>query len=170
MTIKEKVAYMKGLAEGMDISAADDGKLFAIIIDTLGDIANEIEELNENALDIGEELDAISADLADVEELLEDLELDEEDFDFDYDDEDDDDDDDDEYEDEDFDCTCASCVNGEFTIDVNCPECDAEIELNEADIANEAVTCPACGKDIELEIDEIDIDEEDDDDAETSEE
>jgi len=163
MTIKEKVAYMKGLAEGMDINATDNGKLFSIIIDTLSDIANEIEELNENALDIGEELDAISADLADVEELLEELELDDEDFDFDYED-DDDDDDDDEYEDDDddFDCVCDNCGNGEFTIDVNCPECNAEIELNEGDIANEAVTCPACGKDIELEIDEIDVDDDDD--------
>ena len=169
MTIKEKVAYMKGLAEGMDISAADDGKLFTIIIDTLSDIANEIEELNENALDIGEELDAISADLADVEELLEDLELDDEDFDFDYDDEDDDDDDEyDEYEDEDYNCDCDNCGKGEFTIDVNCPECDAEIALNEENIANEAVTCPACGKDIELEIDEVDVDDEDD--AESGEE
>ena len=164
MTIKEKVAYMKGMAEGMDISASDDGKLFAIIIDTLSDIANEIEGLNENALDIGEELDAISADLADVEELLEELELDDEDFDFDYDDEEDDEYevDDDEDDDEDFNCVCDSCGNGEFTIDVNCPECNAEIELNEGDIANEAVTCPACGKDIELEIDEIDVDDDDD--------
>ena len=160
MTIKEKVAYLKGLAEGLDISASDDGKLFSSIIDTLGDIANELEELNENALDIGEEIDALSADLADVEELLEDLDLDDEDFDFDYSDEDDDDDYD-EYEDEEYDCDCDNCGNGEFTIDVNCPECNADIELNEEDIAKEAVTCPACGKEIELEIDEVNVDDTD---------
>jgi predicted Zn finger-like uncharacterized protein len=47
----------------------------------------------------------------------------------------------------------------EFTIDVNCPECNAEIELDEEDIANESVTCPACNKLIELEIDEVDVDD-----------
>ena len=160
MTIKEKVAYLKGLAEGLDISASDDGKLFSSIIDTLGDVANELEELNENALDIGEEIDALSADLADVEELLEDLDLDDEDFDFDYSDDDDDDYDEDEDDDGDYIRDCDNCGNGEFTIDVNCPECNADIELNAEDIANEAVTCPACGKEIELEIDEIDVDDE----------
>ena len=64
MTIKEKVAYLEGLAEGMKIETTEQGKLFTVIIDTLSDIADEIEELNENALDIGEELDAISEDLA----------------------------------------------------------------------------------------------------------
>jgi len=153
MTIKEKVAYMKGLAEGMDITTTDDGKLFSIIIETLSDIADEIEELNENALDIGEELDAISADLADVEELLEDMELDEDDW-------DDEDDDYGDWDDDDDVIDCDNCGKGKYSIDVNCPECNAELELDEKDIANELITCPVCGKDIELEIDEIDVDDE----------
>ena len=133
MTIKEKVAYLEGLAEGMRIDTAENGKLFAAIIDTLSDIAEEIEELNENALDIGEELDAISNDLAEVEEFLleDDYDLDDDDdFDFDFDDDEDFD------EDEDFDDDLDGDENGcdfcakndiEFTIDVNCPECNAVI-------------------------------------------
>jgi len=156
MTIKEKVAYLEGLAEGMEIGATDHGKIFTAIIDTLHAVAEEIEELNENALDIGEELDAISDDLAEVEEfLLDDDYDDDDDFDFDFDDDDYDDDD----EDDERICDFCGSSDVEFTIDVCCPECNAEIELTEDDIANESVTCPSCNKEIELEIDEIDTDE-----------
>ena len=167
MTIKEKVAYLEGLAEGMAVENSEHGKIFAAIIDTLSAVADEIEELNENALDIGEELDAISEDLAEVEDFLlddeyeiDEFDIDEEDFDFDFDDDDDFYDDDD---DEDFDCSKCGGHGDDvsFTIDVNCPECNAEIELDEDDIANESVTCPACNKEIELEIDEVDVDDED---------
>ena len=163
MTIKEKVAYMKGLAEGMDIGDNVDGKLFVAIIDTLDEMATEIEELNENALDIGEELDAISDDLADVEDFLldDDYDIDDDDFDFDF---DDDYDDDDDFDDEDsHDCNICGKDDVEYSIDVTCPECNAEIELDEEDIANESVTCPACNKVIELEIEEVDAEDDDSD-------
>jgi len=163
MTIKEKVAYLEGLAEGMEIGAAEHGKIFTAIIDTLHSIAEEIEELNENALDIGEELDAISDDLAEVEEFLLDDEYDyddddDDDFDFDFDDDDDYDDDDD---DEEYICDRCGSKDVEFTIDINCPKCNKEIELTEDDIANESVTCPSCNNEIELEIDEVGTDEDD---------
>ncbi|MDR2600524.1 MAG: hypothetical protein LBC73_09655 [Oscillospiraceae bacterium] len=172
MTIGEKVAYLKGLAEGMDTNTTENGKLLLAIIDTLNDIAAEIEEINENALDIGEELDALCDDLADVEEFLEELDdedWDDEDWGFDDDDWDDDDwgdeDDDDGY----FACEMCGKHTTDFSIDVNCPECNAEIELDEKDIEAEKVKCHACGKDIELEIDEVDIDLDDEDDDDHSE-
>jgi len=164
MTIKERVAYLKGLADGADLNSAENGKLILAIIDTLGDMADEIEELNENALDIGEELDALSDDLAEVEEFLldDDYDIDDDDFDFDFDEDDYDDDDDDNYEDR-----CDFCGKDvEFSIDINCPECNAEIELDDEDIANESVTCPACNKVIELEFDDVDIDFESDENTE----
>ena len=166
MTIKEKVAYLEGLAEGLEIDSVENGKLFEAIIDVLVEMADEIEELNENALDIGEELDAISDDLAEVEDFLldDEYDIDDEDFDFDFDDDDDDyyEDDDDFEDDDDVDHGCAGCGSNDdshdvsFTIDVNCPECNAELELDEDDIANESVVCPACNNVIELEIDEVD--------------
>ena len=170
MTVKEKVAYLEGLAEGMEIGATEHGKIFTAIIYTLHTVADEIEELNENALDIGEELDAISDDLAEVEEFLLDDEYDiddDDDFDFDFDD--DDYDDDEEDFDEEFVCDLCGSKDIEFTIDVNCPECNTEIELTEEDISNESVTCPSCNKDIELEIDEVDTDEDEQDEEESKE-
>ena len=156
MNIKEKIAYLRGLADGMNIKATDEGKLFSAIIETLDDMADEIEELTENALDIGEELDVLSDDLADVEDFLDEIDLDD-DWD-DYDDSDFyDDDDDDEY------ACCGVCGGTDFSLDVNCPECGASIELDENDIENESVTCPSCGKDIDLQIDIVDADDEEDD-------
>ena len=163
MTIKEKVAYLEGLAEGMKIEDTDNGKLFTAIIDTLGIIAEEIEELNENALDIGEELDAISDDLAEVEDFLldDDYDFDDDDFDFDFGEDDDDYDDDYDDDDDNDGHACDLCGKDdiEFTIDITCPECNTEIELTEDDIANESVTCKSCGKSIELEIEEVDAED-----------
>jgi len=42
------------------------------VIELLGDLAHEIEDLNENAMDLAEEIDQLSDDLADVEEALDD--------------------------------------------------------------------------------------------------
>jgi len=174
MTINERIAYLKGLAAGISIDGREDGKLLVALIDTISDIAEEVESLGENALNIGEELDALSDDLSDVEEYLfddddsfDDEDFDDDDFDFDLNDEDDDD----------FGhCgkggafdgspCCDFCNDGDsataFSIDVKCPDCDAIIELNEDDIANESVTCSVCNSVIELDIDVVDFDGDDD--------
>ena len=154
MSILEKVAYLKGLSEGLGLDTeTKEGKLLLAIIDTLNEMAEEIEELSENALDIGEELDAISDDLADVEEFL---------FDDDYNDSDfgdfDDIDDDEDYES--GQCGCAFCNGDDFSFNVECPGCGQEIEISESDLINGSATCSSCGEELELEFDDID-DEED---------
>ena len=156
MSAKEKVAYLKGLAEGLDIdTSSKEGKLITAIIDALSVMANEIEDLSENALDIGEELDAISNDLADVEDFL---------FDNDFDDDDFDDfdifgDDDDDYDDDD--CDCEYCRGEHFSYEVACPSCGAEMALVEADLVHGSAKCTACGE--ELEFDFGDDEDEDED-------
>ena len=53
MTIGEKVAYLKGLAEGMAVdSETKEGKLFAGILDVLSDIENGKVEFLIDAEDI----------------------------------------------------------------------------------------------------------------------
>jgi len=151
MSIKEKVAYLKGLADGLGLDAEKkEGKLISLIIDTLADIADEIEELGENALDIGEELDAISDDLADVEEFL---------FDDDYDD--DDYDDFEDFDDDDDDCECGCCQGDDcFSYEVQCPKCNEEIEIDESVLSLGAINCPSCGEELEFEFDDVDDEEE----------
>ncbi|MBQ9933534.1 MAG: hypothetical protein IJO69_06855, partial [Ruminiclostridium sp.] len=82
MTITEKVAYLKGLADGLDLDKdpSKEGKLISKIIDILEDIGLAVEDLEEEVEVIGEELEAMSEDLEDVEEIV----FDE----FDYDDDD----------------------------------------------------------------------------------
>ena len=143
MTITEKVAYLKGLAEGMALDTEkNEGKLISVIIDTLEDMALEIEELSENTIDIGEELDAISDDLADVEEVLFGCE----------------DEDEDEDEDDGDACCCGDtcCDDDEYAYEVTCPSCGADIIVEEADLEKGDMKCPNCGEKLEFEFDEDD--------------
>ena len=156
MSAKEKVAYLKGLAEGLELdTGSKEGKIISAIIDTLSVIADEIEELNENALDIGEELDAISSDLADVEDFIYDDDFDDDDdYDFDIFGNDDDDDDDDE-------CGCAYCSGEKFSYETVCPACGAEMELNEDDLIRGSAKCTECGEDLEFDFGDDSDDDED---------
>lgn len=148
MTVSEKVAYLKGLAEGLKLDTeTKEGKLISVIIDTLEDIALELEDLSENALDIGDELDAISEDLSDVEEVL---------FGGDDDDDEEDDDDDDACSCcDDDDCGCG-CGDEECAYEVTCPSCSEDIVIEESDLENGVITCPKCGEKLEFEFDEDD--------------
>ena len=156
MSLNENVAYLKGLAEGLGVdSEAKEGKLFLGIIDTLSIMAKGLEELGENSIAIGEELEAISDSLADVEEYI-----------FDNDEEDDDDeyydfrnfgvfDDDDSDE-----CDCEYCSGHDFSLEVECPNCGADIELGDPDLSSGTASCTACGEEFDLEFDDWDSESE----------
>jgi hypothetical protein len=80
----EKVSYLQGLAEGLDISEeSSEGKLLLHIIDTLGEFADVLDDMTENQIDLEEYVNFIDEDLADVEdELYDDEYFDEDDFEF----------------------------------------------------------------------------------------
>lgn len=159
MSITEKVAYLKGLADGLKLDTETaEGKLLSVVIDTLEDIAYEIEDLNENALDLGEEIDTLSDDLSDVESLL-----------FGDDDDDEDDccccggDDDEDDEDEEDACGCGGCCgdDDDFAYEVTCPNCKEEIVILEEDLVRGEIKCPNCNEKLEFEFDEDDEGDED---------
>lgn len=142
MTTAEKVAYLKGLMEGMNIDKeSNEGKLFSVIADILNDVALDIEELEGELADLGEDVDAISDDLSDVEDYL---------FEEDDDDDDYDDDDDEDYDDED-----------PLFFEVTCPECEKTITVDEDVLALGSIQCPSCGEMMEFEFDEDDEEEDD---------
>ena len=71
MEITEKVAYLKGLAEGMELDTEKkEGKLLAAIIDVLDDIALEIADMKADQAELYDGLDAVSDDLEDVEDAV----------------------------------------------------------------------------------------------------
>ena len=144
MTLSEKSAYLKGLMEGMKLSTeTDEGKMIAALVDTIGQIASSISDLEENAIAVSDELDEIEETLDAMEDFLLDEEYDE--------DEDDQDDEDDDY---DFD-------DDEVIYEVECPACGEIINIDEDMLEAGSIACPNCGEELEFDLD--DEEEEDDD-------
>ncbi len=120
MTITEKVAYLKGLMEGLDLDkTTKEGKVLDAMADILDDLALTVA-------DNCDQIDAIDEDLESLEEYVyEDL-----DFDDDYDDMFDDDEEG-EYE---FECpNCHEVVFIDESVfdegkEIECPNCGAKLE------------------------------------------
>ena len=68
MTTSEKVAYLKGLAEGMGVEDAGQGKLFKVIIDILEDLAMDLADTKDALEDLTDGVEEVSDDLAELEE------------------------------------------------------------------------------------------------------
>ena len=130
MTISEKVAYLKGLAEGLDLDTqkSKEAKLISVMIGILEEIGLSFEDLEENALALGEEIDVLSDDLADVEEVVFEDEEDEEEFDDDW-----------------FEVECPTCEEPLIIDDealsegyIECPNCQSKFSLDLSDDVVEA--------------------------------
>ena len=150
MNTSEKVAYVKGLAEGLGYdNTSKEGKILAAILDILEDVAHDIEDLEENAWNLGEAIDQVSDDLADIEEAV---------YDEDYDEDEDDDDDE-------CGCCCGCCDDEEPVFyEVTCPACGNTITIDEDVLDLGSIECPNCGE--ELEFDGIEVDEDEDEEDE----
>lgn len=122
MTISEKVAYLKGLAEGLELDTekSKEGKLISVMIGILEEVAMSIEDLEENDLDLGEEIDVLSDDLADIEAIV-------------YD------------EDEDFD-------DEEDFFEVACPNCEETLVIDDEVLAEGVIECPNCQEKFSLDL------------------
>ena len=147
--LTDRASFLRGLAQGMQLNKeSNEGKLLTEIIDVLGEMAKEMEKLQEAYDELNEYVESIDDDLADMEEVLFGEEGE------DGDDEDIDDDDDDEDDDEE---------DGE-TISYACPHCGHELQFNAGDVDfDEDVICPACKKPVFPEFEPEDDDDEDDD-------
>ena len=63
MTVTEKVAYLKGLAEGMKMDdSTNEGKLLLAIIDTLDDIALTVSDMEDSMTELAAQVDEIDDD------------------------------------------------------------------------------------------------------------
>ena len=71
MEITERVAYLKGLAEGMELNTDKrEGKLLAAVVDVLEEMAKEVTNIDEDVDTLYDEVDAMSEDLEDVDFTL----------------------------------------------------------------------------------------------------
>ena len=131
MAISEKVAYLKGLADGMKLDAdKDTNKLILAMIDTLDEMAALVDELDEDLADAEDHIDEVDECLADVEDII--------------------------YGDE-----CGDdCCCGDF-YEITCPGCGETITIDNGILEDGAMDCPNCGKKLEFDIEfDDDADEE----------
>ena len=113
----EEVAYLKGLAEGLEISKeTKEGKIIHKIIDVLESFADSIVELDEEQCDLAEYVESIDEDLSDIE--------------------------DDIYDDDELD---EDCDDLSF-IEMECPNCNDLVEIDEELLYDDEVdvVCPTC--------------------------
>ncbi len=136
MTINEKAAYIKGLAEGLKLDETTaEGKILAELLNLVADITTEIADIRDDATQLRDYVEELDDDLSIVEEDL-------------YDDDCEDDEDPDFFE-----ATCPTC--GETICfddsidpeDVACPNCGERFSCSECDCDGECEGCTGCGED-----------------------
>ncbi|MDD2496665.1 MAG: AraC family transcriptional regulator [Desulfitobacteriaceae bacterium] len=119
--LKQRVSYLQGLAEGMEISKeSKEGKLISHIIDVLEGIAYTVDELQMQQDELEEYLETIDDDLNDLEEDFYVEEDDETDY---------------------VEVKCPSCndivcfdsgiLEDDDLIEVTCPKCNEVVFIND---------------------------------------
>ena len=140
MKLGEKVAFLKGLIEGLEIDdSSKEGKVILAMADILEEIAVTAEDMQDQIDEVVEVVDAIDEDLGEIERDF--YEVDDDcccgDDDFGYDDDDDE-------------CDCG-CEDDDELYEVVCPSCGDTICLNEGMLEEGSMTCPGCGELLEFE-------------------
>jgi len=132
--LKSRVAYLKGLAAGLNFDASSrEGKLFEQVIEVIDSLAAAVTELQDDFDDLVDYTEALDEDLSELEE-----DFYEEEEDQDSDDDDDDDDDDDE---ELFSVECPDCheivyidddmLEDDDVVEILCPNCERVVFVND---------------------------------------
>ena len=151
MTVVEKVAYLRGLAEGLNLnSEKSETKMFSAIMDVLEELAEGQDDLAESLDLVSAQLDEVDEDLGQVEELIYGAcEC--------------------ECEEDECDCGCGDhhhdaepasrAVENDSKdeddteyYEVECPACHEVICVDEGILEEGSVECPNCGEKLEFEI------------------
>ena len=132
MTITERAAYIKGLAEGLGIDeSTKEGKVIKALIDAFDDMALTVSDLEAELDELTEQVETIDEDLGSLEE---------------------------DYYDLDDECDCDECGAEGFEdgdiYEVCCPTC-GDIVCIDSDMLEEGqTTCPNCGELLEFDLED----------------
>ena len=130
MTVVEKVAYIKGLCEGLALDEKNaEAKVLLKIVDLLDDMANDLEDVACQVQDTYEYCEELDEDLGLVEADL--------------------------YEDDD--CDCCDCDEDDC-FDVECPACGELVCIEEDDDPSD-IECPYCGESFDCTCDCCDLED-----------
>lgn len=136
----EKVAYLRGMLEGMKFDADSDmGKIVLKLIEIVDDLAHDLTDAEERADVMADYIDELDHDLGEVEEYV-------------Y------GDDCDCCDDDDCDCCCDDDDDDDL-YELECPNCGDKIYITE-DMLNGSIECPNCN----TKIDDIEVEDEDESD------
>ena len=125
MTITEKVAYVKGLVQGLNLDEEkSEVKVLLKVIELLDDLSLSVSDLEDAYDDIVDQMDAIDEDLCMLEE----------DF---YEEENDNSDED------------------EVFYEVTCPTCNETVCVSEPVILEGQIECPGCGQNLEFDFEDV---------------
>ncbi|MGN0504756.1 MAG: CD1247 N-terminal domain-containing protein [Ruminococcus sp.] len=132
MTLTEKIAYIRGLAEGLKLDESkDEVKVLNAIMELLEDMTVAVADLEDLYDEMSEQVDEIDEDLANLE--------------------------DDYYEDDcdccDCDCDCDDCdsdCDDTVYYEVTCGKCGETICLDEDLLLEGEIACPECGENLEF--------------------
>lgn len=120
--IRTKVAYLHGLAEGLEIEdTSPEGRILSSMLDVLSEMADQITELKEAQEELAEYVEDVDYDLGELEDSV-------------YGD-----------EDEDDHCHVSGVTeedDGVFT--VTCPRCGKTVAIGACDEDGDQVVCPVC--------------------------
>ena len=133
MELMEKVAYLKGLMNGMELDPdKKETKLFNAILDILDEMAATVTDLEEETDELCNVIEAMDEDLDDVRDYV-------------FGD-----------EDEDDECDCCDddcdCCGDEETYEVTCPTCGNTLYIDEEMLDEGEMKCPACGQELEFDL------------------
>lgn len=132
MTVTERVAYLRGLFEGLEVNVdKKEGRILKEIIGLLEDMALSITDLEEENEALQEVIDAMIEDIYD---------------------------DDDSYDEEDISTNDVDCDPDTELFEVVCPSCSEEIYIDEAALSLGNIVCPACGEELEFDMSALDGD------------
>ncbi len=125
--ISEKVAYLDGLMEGLNIQDDKYAKVFSAIVDALDLIAEEIADHEDTLADLDDSVEEIFENLDEYDDFL-------------YGDEEDEEEEDDEFDEDDF-------------FEIVCPNCGETIYFDQDMLDSpDGLICPNCNEPIELHI------------------
>lgn len=132
MTVTERVAYLKGLFEGLDIDAEKNvGKVLKGMLDTMEALAVSVTDLEQQNAELLDELDDVYEELSAIEEdFLESGNEIESDND-------------------------VILDSDETLYQVICPTCGEVIYLDQDLLDEGSITCTACGEELEFDLSEI---------------
>ncbi len=129
MRLAEKVAYIRGLMDGLNPKDDETVKVLKAVIDVLEDMADAIEEIDDVVNDLDEYIGEIDDDLEAVEDYL--CEDDEDDL--------------------DCECDCCDCADDEYYT-IICPKCNEEFCVEQEIIEEGHINCPNCDESLEFDL------------------